>query len=151
VVAVDPADAETAVRRGQVAGALVIPAGFGQAAFSAAPLQLTLIADQSSTTGQSLFQIVRAAVVRTLSAVEIARLDLAALAAQNALIDEEAQAQEREAALEAALAGWKQADQQGAWVRVERAVPRPSKPRRWAATRSTKARPACWCSLRLRV
>jgi len=121
-VAVDPADAETAVRRGQVAGALVIPAGFGQAAFSAAPLQLTLIADQSSTTGQSLFQIVRAAVVRTLSAVEIARLDLAALAAQNALIDEEAQAQEREAALEAALAGWKQADQQGAWVRVERAV-----------------------------
>ncbi|MBN1920002.1 MAG: ABC transporter permease [Anaerolineae bacterium] len=121
-VEMDPADAETAVRRGQVAGALVIPAGFGQAAFSAAPLQLTLIADQSSTTGQSLFQIVRAAVVRTLSAVEITRLDLAALAAQNALIDEEAQAQEREAALKAALAGWMQTDQQGAWVRVECAV-----------------------------
>jgi len=117
-----PADAEAAVRQGDVAGALVIPAGFAQAAFSAAPLPLTLIADPSSTTGQSLYQLVQAAAVRTLSAVEIARLDVAMLDAQNALADEEARAQEREAALEAALAGWTQADQQGAWVRVESAV-----------------------------
>ncbi len=121
-VELDPAAAETAVRQGQVAGALVIPAGFGQAAFSAAPLHLTLIADQSATTGQSLYQIARAAAVRTLSAVEIARLDVAALDAQNAFADEAARAQEREAALEAALARWTQADQQGAWVRVESAV-----------------------------
>lgn len=121
-VEVDPIGAETAVRQGQVAGALVIPAGFDQAAFSAAPLQLTLIADQSTTSGQSLYQIVRAAVVQTLSAVEIARLDVAALDAQNALTDEATRAQEREAALEAALAAWTQADQQGARVRVESAV-----------------------------
>ena len=121
-VEVDPADAETAVRQGDVAGALVIPAGFGQAAFSSAPLPLTLIADQNSTTGQSLYQLARAAAVRTFSAVEIARLDVAMLDAQNALTDEAARAQERETALEAALSSWTQADQQGTWVRVERAV-----------------------------
>lgn len=121
-VEVDPAAAETAVRQGDVAGALVIPAGFGQAAFSAAPLQLTLIADQSTTTGQSLYQLARAAVVQTFSAVEIARLDVAMLDAQDALTDEAARAQEREAALDAALTGWTQANQQGAWVRVESAV-----------------------------
>ncbi len=121
-VEVDPAEAEAAVRQGQVAGALVIPAGFGQAVFSPAPLQLTLIADQASTAGQSLYQIVQAAVARMFSAVEIARLDVTMLDAQNVLPDEAARAEERQAALEAALAEWTQTDRQRAWVRVESAV-----------------------------
>jgi ABC-2 type transport system permease protein len=53
---------------------LIIPAGFSQAAEGGAPAQLTLIAEATSTEGQSLFQFLRRPISQLMSAVEVARL-----------------------------------------------------------------------------
>ena len=63
-----------ALQNGKVDGVLVIPAGYGmQAAGSQIP-QLKLIADTTSTKGQSLYQALRVPVTQLMSAVEIGRM-----------------------------------------------------------------------------
>jgi ABC-2 type transport system permease protein len=70
------------VRKGEVAGALVVPAGFSaQTADSLAsdqsnrsPSQLILMTNASSTQGQSLFQLLRTPITQVMSSAEIAAL-----------------------------------------------------------------------------
>jgi ABC-2 type transport system permease protein len=105
-----------------VAGVLVVPAGFSNKALAGEDVQLTLMADALSTTGQSLYQVLRAPVVQVMSAAQIARLDVETLDAQRPFADEAARATERSAAFEAAAQAWAEARQEDAWVRVEKAV-----------------------------
>ena len=122
LVEVDPAGAEAAVQDGDVAGVLVIPADFSGQALAGKAVQLTLIADALSTTGQSLNQVLRAPVVQVMSAVQIARLNVETLEAQQPFADEAARAAERSAAFDAAAQAWAEANQEAAWIRVEKAV-----------------------------
>ena len=122
LVEVDPAGAEAAVQDGDVAGVLVIPAGFSAKALAGKAVQLTLIADALSATGQSLNQVLRAPVVEVMSAVQIARLNVETLEAQQPFADEAARAAERSTALDAAAQAWAEDRQEGSWIRVEKAV-----------------------------
>jgi ABC-2 type transport system permease protein len=119
LVEVDPAGAEAAVQDGDVAGVLVIPAGFSDKALAGEAVQLTLIADALNTTGQSLNQVLRAPVVEVMSAVQIARLNVETLEAQQPFADEAARAAERSTALDAAAQAWAEDRQEGSWIRVE--------------------------------
>jgi ABC-type multidrug transport system permease subunit len=73
LVELQPASVDESVRKGVVAGALLVPQGFSARA-DGAPLQLKLVADPASTTGQSLFQLLRIPVTKLMSSVEIASL-----------------------------------------------------------------------------
>jgi ABC-2 type transport system permease protein len=65
---------DESVRKGEVAGALVVPAGYSEQVMTGQIAQLTLVADTNSTNGQSLYQSLRTPVTQLMSAVEIARL-----------------------------------------------------------------------------
>jgi ABC-2 type transport system permease protein len=65
--------APDAVRKGEVSGALIVPAGFSQQ-MTRGPVQLKLMADPASADGQALFQLLRAPVTQLMSSVEIAGL-----------------------------------------------------------------------------
>jgi len=122
LVEVDPAGAEAAVQDGDVAGVLTIPAGFSDKALAGEAVQLTLLADALSATGQSLYQVLRAPVVQVMSAVQIARLNVETSEAQQPFADEAARAAERSVAFDAAAEAWAAARQEDAWIRVEKAV-----------------------------
>ncbi|MCD4671242.1 MAG: ABC transporter permease [Anaerolineaceae bacterium] len=62
-----------ALHKQDVAGVLVIPAGFGDPV-EAGSQQLTLVADTTSTVGQSLYQLLRVPVSQLMSAVEIGQI-----------------------------------------------------------------------------
>jgi ABC-2 type transport system permease protein len=102
---------QKAIRSGEVAGALLVPAGFSALAASGEQPQLTLIADTGSAQGQALEQFLRGPVGRLYSASEIARL------AAEQTGDEAAYAP----ALGIALTNWAAADSVPL-VRLERAV-----------------------------
>jgi ABC-2 type transport system permease protein len=109
-----PEAADDSVRKGEVAGALVVPAGFsGQAAEGNAP-QLTLITDISTPQGQSLFQIVRAPVTQLMSSAEIARLSAETVGSPG----------EFQPSFSAAAQAWAQTDV-ASLVKVEMAVAEP--------------------------
>ena len=74
LVEVDGSQAEEQVRQGKLAAALIIPAGFSRQALAGEKVQLTLLADDASGTGQTVHQIVQTVLMRSLSTVEIARL-----------------------------------------------------------------------------
>jgi ABC-type Na+ efflux pump permease subunit len=74
LVEITSAAANDSVRKGKVAGALVVAAGFSEQAQAGNVPQLTLIADTATPQGQSLFQILRAPVTQVMSSAEIARL-----------------------------------------------------------------------------
>lgn len=71
---------DESVRNGEVAGVLVVPAGYSEQVSHKGTMsagkdaQLTLVANLNSTQGQSLFQSLRTPVTKLMSAVEIARL-----------------------------------------------------------------------------
>ena len=67
------ADAMNAYYKGDVAGVLVIPAGFSEQARAGSDPQLKLIADSNSANGQSLYQLLRTPISRLFSAVEASR------------------------------------------------------------------------------
>jgi len=71
VVGMNEADAMDALRKGDVAGVLVIPAGFSVKSLEGETAQLTLISDPISVQGQSLYQLLRSPVTQLMSAVEI--------------------------------------------------------------------------------
>src|SRR5215208_2296996 len=66
--------AMNALYKGDVAGVLVIPQGFTDQAAAGKTPQLKLIADSTSSQGQSLYQLLRVPVSQLMSAVEAARL-----------------------------------------------------------------------------
>ena len=65
---------DDSVRKGEVAGVLIVPSGYSEQVSAGKEAQLTLVADLNSTQGQSLFQLLRTPVTQMMSAVEIARL-----------------------------------------------------------------------------
>lgn len=74
IVPMNEDEAMNAFRKGEVAGVLVIPAGFSEQAEAGKAAQLNLIAEASSSEGQSLYQLLRVPISQLMSAVEVARL-----------------------------------------------------------------------------
>ena len=103
------ADAIESLRKGEVAGVLVIPLGFSEQAEAGKEAQLKLIAQASSSEGQSLYQLLRVPISQLMSAVEIAQIS----AGDNA--DEFAPA------IELAWSKW-EVQSQRSMVRVEQAA-----------------------------
>lgn len=78
LVELDPnqiADANQMVSSGELAAALVVPAGFSRATLEGRPTQISMVVDMASGAGQSALQLVRVPVTRLMSAVEIASLE----------------------------------------------------------------------------
>jgi ABC-2 type transport system permease protein len=74
IVDVQQSQASEMVGSGKLAGALIIPAGFSQQTLDGANAQITLVGDDSSSTGQQVLQLARPLILRLNSAVEIARI-----------------------------------------------------------------------------
>lgn len=67
-------EAMAALQEGEVAGVLVIPVGFSSQAEAGNIPQLKLIAEATSSEGQSLYQALRVPISQLMSAVEVAHL-----------------------------------------------------------------------------
>ncbi|MCL4274851.1 MAG: ABC transporter permease [Anaerolineales bacterium] len=74
LVELTPEAVDESIRKGETAGALIVPAGYSEQVTAGKDAQLALVTDTSSAQGQSLFQLVRTSVTKVMSAVEIARL-----------------------------------------------------------------------------
>jgi ABC-2 type transport system permease protein len=74
VVELAPDAVDESVRKGEVAGALIVPAGYSGQVSAGDEAQLTLVADTNSAQGQSLFQLLRTPVTQLMSAMEVARM-----------------------------------------------------------------------------
>ena len=74
VIAMTEEEAMRALRKGDVAGVLKVPAGFSEQAEAGKDAQLTLITDSTSANGQSLYQSLRVPISQLMSAVEAARI-----------------------------------------------------------------------------
>jgi ABC-2 type transport system permease protein len=111
---------DESIRKGDVAGALVVPAGYSEQASRKGMIsagkeaQLILIADTSSAQGQSLFQLVRTSITKLMSAVEIAWLSAETVSKPN-------DASELTEAFASASQAWSEADS-ASLVKVEMAV-----------------------------
>jgi ABC-2 type transport system permease protein len=116
LVELTPDAAADSVRKGETAGALIVPAGFSARAAEGAVPQLTLLADTGTAGGQSLFQTLRAPVLALHASMEIARLS----------VDAAGGAGEFQPAFAAAEQAWAEAGSAGI-VRTETAV-RETKP-----------------------
>jgi ABC-2 type transport system permease protein len=115
-------EAQNALQKKQLDGILLIPANLeadlqpGESETA----QIRLIADSTSTQGQSLYQILRAPIAQMMSAVEIARLS-------TETGPDAAAGSETQAAFSAAWRGW--LDKTGAGqVQIEQATARPNDP-----------------------
>ncbi len=73
LVELTPDTAADSVRKGKVAGAVIVPAGYSQQGTTGNLAQLTLISDMNSPQGQSLFQTLRIPVTQLMSSVQVAR------------------------------------------------------------------------------
>jgi ABC-2 type transport system permease protein len=73
-VRLNEVDAIESLRKGEVAGVLVIPISFSEQAEAGKEAQLKLIAQASSSEGQSLYQLLRVPISQLMSAVEIAQI-----------------------------------------------------------------------------
>jgi ABC-2 type transport system permease protein len=128
VLELAPAAVDDAVRKGEVAAALVVPVGYsGQVTGSVvsgqsneSPMRLMLVADLNSAKGQSLFQLLRTPVTQLMSSVEIARLSAGSVGKPD-------DASERNAAFVAASQAWAKTDS-AALIKVEMALARPEQP-----------------------
>lgn len=74
LVELTPEAVDESVRKGEVVGALIVPAGYSEQVSAGDDAQLTLVADANSAQGQSLFQLLRTPVTKLMSAMEVARL-----------------------------------------------------------------------------
>ncbi len=125
LVVVDPAQVaqvDEQIRQGKMAAALVIPAGFSQQILSGKLIQLTVVTDELSTTGQSILQAVRGPVTRLMSAVKISQLDVDTLDKIQAFPSASARQDELLAAFTSASQAWDASLQSGVQVKVEKAV-----------------------------
>lgn len=114
IESMNAADGMDALHKGNVAGVLVIPAGFSQQMSAGNTAQLTLIADSLSIQGQSLYQLLRVPISQLMSAVEISRETVDILGAGNA-------SAEQRAAFDLAWSKWNETSKISL-VKVERAV-----------------------------
>jgi ABC-2 type transport system permease protein len=74
IVPMNEEAAMDAFRNGEVAGALVIPAGFSEQVEAGEDAQLNLIAEAASSEGQSIYQLLRVPISQLMSAVEVAHI-----------------------------------------------------------------------------
>lgn len=74
IESMNESEALNALRKGTVAGVLVIPQGFSEQTAAGEHAQIKLIADSASAQGQSLYQLLRVPISELMSAVEAARL-----------------------------------------------------------------------------
>jgi ABC-2 type transport system permease protein len=114
-VRVERAAALESLRRGEVAGVLVVPSGFGEQVKGSLLPQVMLIAESNSSDGQSLYQLLRVPISQLMSAVEIASISA----------DVQGNPAEFAPALELAWAKWDENSGQER-VRLERAVAQPT-------------------------
>lgn len=110
-VRLSEAEAVESLRKGDVAGVLVIPLGFSEQAEAGKEAQLKLIAQTASTEGQSLYQLLRVPISELMSAVEIAQISAEAQADPTEFVP----------AIELAWSKW-EVQSQRSMVRMEQAV-----------------------------
>lgn len=109
------------VRDGDLAAAVIVPAGFGEQFLQASAGEeprLTLIADRNTLAGETAGSAVQAAVTRLLGAVVTARLSAEVYEARQPFADEAARRAYLEEALALASAAW---DNPPLAIKVERA------------------------------
>jgi ABC-2 type transport system permease protein len=109
-----PEAMDESVRKGEVAGALIVPAGYSEQVAAGDDAQLILIADSNSAQGQSLFQLLRTPVTQLMSAMEIAHLSAEMVGKPN-------DASELNVAFASASQAWSETDS-ASLVEVELAV-----------------------------
>jgi ABC-2 type transport system permease protein len=114
LVELTPAAVDESVRKGEVAGALVVPVGYSDQVWAGKDAQLTLVADTNSAQGQSIFQSLRTPVTQLMSAMEIARLSAETVGKPN-------DASELTETFASASKAWSEADS-ASLVKVELAV-----------------------------
>jgi ABC-2 type transport system permease protein len=110
------------IRQGKLAAALTIPVDFSQKILSGKQVQLTLITDELSTTGQTILQAVRGPMTRLMSAVKISQLDIEALEATKAFPSDSARQDELIAAFNNASQAWNVSMQSGTQIIIEKVV-----------------------------
>jgi ABC-2 type transport system permease protein len=120
----DETAAGEALRKGELAGVLVIPAGFSQSVLAGAPGQLSLLVDPASASSQTLYQLMRQPVTQLISSVTIAALNADDLAAQGLLSAADRPA-EFDLAFQSALERWDQTGNAGR-IQTEMAVAEPA-------------------------
>jgi ABC-type multidrug transport system permease subunit len=111
VIRLEQAESLESLRRGEVAGVLVLPGNFDAQARDGSVPQLTLIAAANASEGQSLYQLLRVPISQLMSAVEIASISA----------ETQASPDEYSPALELAWAKWDE-NSRLERVRMERAV-----------------------------
>jgi len=109
--------ATESVRKGEAAGALIVPAGFSEQ-LKGSPMRLTLVADTTSAQGQSLFQSLRSPVTQVMSAVEVAQLSAEAVGKSD-------DASELTLGFDAAAQAWSKSDSVS-MVKVEMVMAEPT-------------------------
>jgi ABC-2 type transport system permease protein len=114
LVELTPEAVDESVRKGEVAGALIVPLGYSEQVSAGKEAQLTLVADTNSAQGQSIFQSLRTPVTQLMSAMEIARLSAETVGKPN-------DASELTETFASASKAWSQADS-ASLVKVELAV-----------------------------
>jgi len=114
VVELTPDAVDESVRKGEVAGVLIVPVGYSEQVSAGNNVQLNLIADTNSAQGQSLYQLVRTPVTQVMSALEIASLSADMVGKPN-------DASELTDAFASASQAWSEADSTSL-VKVELAI-----------------------------
>ena len=132
VAPADTANVAEQVKSGKLAAAVVVPAGFSASAFAGQQMQITLVADELSSTGQSALQLARVPVTRLMSAVEIARLNVAAAEAARPFASTAGRQKELETVFSMAIQEWQQSSAQGAKISLEKATGNASQEQKFA-------------------
>lgn len=104
----DADSAAKSVRDGDLAGAVIVPVGFGEQALAGEKPRLTVIVDQNTPAGQTASSAVQAAMTRLLGAVETARLSAEAFEAREGFESEAARRAYLDEALALASEAWLQ-------------------------------------------
>ena len=120
IVLMTEAEAMDALHKGEVAGVLKVPVGFSEQVEAGHESQMTLIADSSSSEGQSLYQLLRVPISQLMSAVEVARISA----------DVQSNVDEYVPSVELAWSKWDE-NSKVSLVRVEQAVAEESESSDW--------------------
>ena len=122
---IDPDDLDNSiekVRKGELAGILSIPPNFSSAAMSGGNPQVELYTDELTTSGQSVFQLVRGPITRVMGAVEIANLITKYLITQNILLLGSDTTNEVKSGFDLASQTWNRFAEEGIQVVVEKGI-----------------------------
>jgi len=117
----EAASVDQQVKSGSLAAAVVVPSGFSANALAGQPVQVKLVADELSTTGQSAFQLARVPITRTMGAIEAARLFVEAVEAHLPYASAAARQSDLEAQFTSAAQNWQQSADKGPKVVLEKA------------------------------